>query len=386
MAKYEARIEVSKEINVLFETPLFTGDIGNTVKLAFFLRGQPYSGEGAEVYCKLTDGNTASVSAVTEGNTLEFTIPNNMYPNPGELELQIALLDGAGNVLTSGVLHFEVLEGLSGQADIVGTDQYNDMTALLAEVGQSLGNAKAATDQCLSATVGATVAEARAIQAAEAAESVIENIPSNYDIVFNQDTDLSTYAGKTITGKTVFFQSSQSLESVVNITFSRCTIYGNGKAIGTLGLTKFTNCVMYDLNFSSPIIWGDETNDYTTTAGSCSCTGCTIYGGSIWDYWDPGFSGCKVMNCAISGYGQTFSTKDSVYINCDFNSCGPAAMAENEYNIFTNCDHFGGYSALTGQCYFSGCRGSVSVSSEAVLKPSTTTAFADQNFADLTIS
>lgn len=152
MAKYEAEIEISKEINAVFPTPLFTGDIGNTVKLNFFHRCRPYCAEGAEVFCKRSDGTVVSIAAIMQKNVLEFTIPNNMYPGPGELELQITLTNGDGAVLTSGVLHFEVLEGWSEQSAITGTDQYHDMTALLAETGQLLEHAKTVIDQCVSAT------------------------------------------------------------------------------------------------------------------------------------------------------------------------------------------------------------------------------------------
>lgn len=146
MAKYEARIEVSKGIDVSFETPLFTGDVGNSVKLLFFLRGQPYNSEAAEVSAKRADGCVVSLSVVTGSNEAEFTLPNNMYPDKGALDVQIALVDGSGNVLTSGVLHFEVLEGLSGSADIAGTEQYNDMTDLLSQVGVALSESRNAAD------------------------------------------------------------------------------------------------------------------------------------------------------------------------------------------------------------------------------------------------
>lgn len=146
MAKYEARIEVSKGIDVSFETPLFTGDVGNSVKLLFFLRGKPYNSETAEVSAKRADGCVVSLSVVTGSNEAEFTLPNNMYPDKGALDVQIALVDSSGNVLTSGVLHFEVLEGFSGKSDIAGTEQYNDMTELLSQVGVALSESRNAAD------------------------------------------------------------------------------------------------------------------------------------------------------------------------------------------------------------------------------------------------
>lgn len=387
MAKYEARIEVSKGIDVSFETPLFTGDVGNSVKLLFFLRGKPYNSETAEVSAKRADGCVVSLSVVTRSNEAEFTLPNNMYPDKGALEVQIALVDGSGNVLTSGVLHFEVLEGLSGSADMAGTEQYNDMTELLSQVGVALNDAQNAVDQCSYATVGATVAEARAIHAAEAAEAVIQNIPHDYDIIIDSDTDLSQYAGQTISNKTIFFKGNQTPESSISITFSGCTIYGNNKTIGTLGILEFSNCHIYDLHVSPCVIWADETNEYNTSSGDCLFTNCCISGGSAFSYWDPNFSGCKVYHCSLQGYTPTIFVKDDIFIACNFNDASVTAMDGNTYNIFTNCTNlFSGHNPLTGQCFFSGCSGSVSVSSSATLKPSTTTAFSDINFADLTIS
>lgn len=387
MAKYEARIEVSKGIDVSFETPLFTGDVGNSVKLLFFLRGKPYNSEAAEVSAKRADGCVVSLSVVTGSNEAEFTLPNNMYPDKGALDVQIALVDSSGNVLTSGVLHFDVLEGLSGSADIAGTEQYNDMTELLSQVGVALNDTQNAVDQCSYATVGATLAEARALQAAEAAEEVIRNIPHDYDITIDSDTDLSQYAGQTISNKIIFFKGGQSTESSISITFNGCTIYGNRKTIGTLGNLIFTGCTIYDLNVMQCTVWGDETNDYTTSAGSCSFTNCSISGGAAFSYWDPSFSGCKVYHCSLEGYSPTIFAKDDIFMECDFNNASITVMDGNTYNIFTNCTNLSsGYSPLTGQCFFSGCSGSVLVSSSATLKPSTTTVFSDLNFADLTIS
>ena len=461
--RYKSEIEVSTEINLRFETPLFTGDIGNTVGLEFYLRGQPYSAQSAQIYTRRPDGEVASLSVVMNGNVLEFTIPNNMYPEKGEMETQIALLDENGNILTSGVLHFDVLEGLSGQADIVGTDQYNDMTALLSQIAEGIdqidraqglsdemeafleeygdvGNqviANLTETELASFVKGVGLVTSSETQDSEsgpiyteytwpvAAEysdtfgsaavtqvrfhkgnlekrtgsgsasaltwtdwtSLIDDTPepAAYDLIIDQDTDLSAYAGQTISEKTVFFKASKSVESAINITFSNCVIYGNSKSIGTMGLTKFTSCTLYSLNVNPPVVYGDETNDYTTTAGSCSFDYCTIYDGYIFSYWDPNLSNCIVENCSLSGYGHSVYTKNSTFIGCNFNYCGPNAMEGNQYNIFTDCSNFGGWTSLTGQCYFGGCGGNVMVSSSATLKPSTSTAFADQNFASLTI-
>ena len=138
MSRYEAKVNINDSIYKVFSTPLFTDDIGNTVYLEFFMRGKPYTASNANVYKLMPDGKSASVAVAMKDNVCEFTIPNCMHSVPGETELQIALLDDDGNILTSGILHFDVLEGLSGKTQIAGTNEYNDMTALLSQMAESV--------------------------------------------------------------------------------------------------------------------------------------------------------------------------------------------------------------------------------------------------------
>lgn len=468
MAKYEARIEVSKGIDVSFETPLFTGDVGNSVKLLFFLRGKPYNSETAEVSAKRADGCVVSLSVVTGSNEAEFTLPNNMYPDKGALDVQIALVDGSGNVLTSGVLHFEVLEGFSGKSDIAGTEQYNDMTELLSQVGIALSESRNAADtvellapemqsflsrfsnledQVIASLdmngldlfingIGVvTYVEAidgpdRLIETeykfpvvAESSEcfgsltitqtrffngkieqrmgtgytgsedgitwtqweecfatNVDSKIVPSFDLVIDSDTDLSQYADQTISGKKIFFKKGQVSSGIVNIIFNSCVIYGNNQSFGTHGTLTYKGCTIYDLDSEAHY---DDAMDPTT--GYNVFENCKLYGGSISDWDNPSFSGCKVYGYSFVTGGMTVETKNSIYEQCDFGNCSPCVMTGNTYNIFTNCYNMNGIYALKGECYFSGCRGSVGVSSSATLKPSTTTAFADHNFATLTI-
>lgn len=206
-------------------------------------------------------------------------------------------------------------------------------------------------------------------------------VPS-FDLVIDSDTDLSQYADQTISGKKIFFKKGQVSSSVINITFSSCVIYGNNKSFGTHGTVSYKYCIIYDLN-SSPH-YDDGTDP---VSGQSIFEDCKIYGGSMSEYYEPSVARCRVHGCSFSALVMSVGTKDSIYDQCDFGNCYPLAMTGNTYNIFTNCYNMSGdYAPLTGECYFSGCRGSVMVSSSATVKPSTTTAFADHNFATLIIS
>ena len=114
MFRYYAKIDVSKSIDVFFKTPLFTEDFGNKVCLDFFLRGEPYTAVSAMVFKDMTDGTAATHSVSMNDNSCIFTIPNVMHNVAGETTLQIVLLDDEGSILTSGLIHFEVMEGCSG--------------------------------------------------------------------------------------------------------------------------------------------------------------------------------------------------------------------------------------------------------------------------------
>lgn len=138
MFRYYAKIDVSKSIDVFFKTPLFTEDFGNKVCLDFFLRGEPYTAVSAMVFKDMTDGTATTHSVSMNDNSCIFTIPNVMHNVAGETTLQIVLLDDEGSILTSGLIHFEVMEGCSGKTQIKGTDQYNDMTALLSQIAAGI--------------------------------------------------------------------------------------------------------------------------------------------------------------------------------------------------------------------------------------------------------
>lgn len=138
MFRYYAKIDVSKSIDVFFKTPLFTEDFGNKVCLDFFLRGEPYTAISAMVFKDMTDGTASTHSVSMNNNSCIFTIPNVMHNVAGETTLQIVLLDNEGSILTSGLIHFEVMEGCSGKTQVQGTDQYNDMTSLLKQVSDGI--------------------------------------------------------------------------------------------------------------------------------------------------------------------------------------------------------------------------------------------------------
>lgn len=124
MNKYKAKIDISKNIEVYFDVPLFTGDFGNTIELIFHNGGEPYPMTGVTVSAKRADGQTVFDMGSISGNTAQYTIANNMHNIPGNLDVQISLSDSTGAFLTSGFLHFSVEKGFSEDSGIEADDRY----------------------------------------------------------------------------------------------------------------------------------------------------------------------------------------------------------------------------------------------------------------------
>lgn len=123
MNKYQAKIDISNNIEVYFDVPLFTGDIGNTVELDFFCGGEPYPMDDVLVTACRADGAVVFDAGSMEGNTAVFTMKNNVHSQPGQLEVQVALSNDEGDLLTSGVLHFDVLDGYKETSGIEADDR-----------------------------------------------------------------------------------------------------------------------------------------------------------------------------------------------------------------------------------------------------------------------
>ena len=354
MAKYEGKIEVAEGISKSFETPLFTGDVGNTVKLTFTLRGAPYAAEAAEIYCRMASGEVASLSAEMAGNVLEFTVPNVMYRERGETELQIALLNGAGDVLTSGVLHFDVLEGLSDLTHTEGDDQYNDMTALLSTVGNELGRMEQVLSQISAAVV-----------------------------IIGTGEDVAALNGKTVNGATVFVTATVKPEENYDVTFQNCTIYGNGYYMGSFGVFKYQQCNIRNLDINIPEPSNEESG---VMSGASVVDHSTLTDCTITQYFDPDVRDSELIRCSFYTVGMRVYTKNCNFTDCDFKGCFPCANTGSVYNHFLNCKNIGGgFEALTGSCSFFGCSGAVHISSTATCIPATVSEFAAVNSATLTI-
>ena len=136
MNKYKAKIDISKNIEVYFDVPLFTGDFGNTIELIFHNGGEPYPMTGVTVSAKRADGQTVFDMGSISGNTAQYTIANNMHNIPGNLDVQISLTDSAGAFLTSGFLHFSVEKGFSEDSGIEADDRYPIFNSFSEELGK----------------------------------------------------------------------------------------------------------------------------------------------------------------------------------------------------------------------------------------------------------
>ena len=91
MNRYQATIDVSKNIEHYFDVPLFTGDSGNTVELSFFCGGEPYPMDNVMITARRADGAVVFDAGSMEDNTAVFTMKNNIHSQPGQLEVQVIL-------------------------------------------------------------------------------------------------------------------------------------------------------------------------------------------------------------------------------------------------------------------------------------------------------
>ncbi len=185
MARYEAKFDLSKEFEKSFSLPLFTGDSGSSVSLEFYQNGVPYDMSGAMLYARRADGVILASSGVAQGNKAELVLTNSMYLCPGELQVQISVVDVYGNFLTNGVLYFTVREGFSEQVQGEGSDNYCDLTALIQKVGEGLGSIQ------------------RAETAAASIEALMKKIPNLENQIIEHiteaETDYFTYGFAVVT-------------------------------------------------------------------------------------------------------------------------------------------------------------------------------------------
>lgn len=169
--KYKARIEVSHDVEISFETPLFTGDIGNTIGLEFYLHGKPYKFTMATLFGTDATGDTIYSTSKAEVNEVVLPIVNEMYQVPGKADMQVVLYDDSENAITSAYLHFTVIKGLSENASIEGTEEYNSIMNLLVQVSSSMSQIN------------------RAEQAANEIESFLQLIKNPENSVVHQITE-----------------------------------------------------------------------------------------------------------------------------------------------------------------------------------------------------
>lgn len=138
MKRYEKKIEISNGVECIFQTPLFTGDIGNTIGLEFYLHGKPYKFKMATLFGTDATGDTIYSTSKAEVNEVVLPIVNEMYQVPGKADMQVVLYDDSENAITSAYLHFTVIKGLSENASIAGTEEYNSIMNLLVQVSSSM--------------------------------------------------------------------------------------------------------------------------------------------------------------------------------------------------------------------------------------------------------
>lgn len=169
--KYKARIEVSHDVEISFETPLFTGDIGNTIGLEFYLHGKPYKFTMATLFGTDATGDTIYSTSKAEVNEVVLPIVNEMYQVPGKADMQVVIYDDSENAITSAYLHFTVIKGLSENASIEGTEEYNSIMNLLVQVSSSMSQIN------------------RAEQAANEIESFLQLIKNPENSVVHQITE-----------------------------------------------------------------------------------------------------------------------------------------------------------------------------------------------------
>lgn len=267
MAKYNARIEVTKEIDVWFEVPLFTGDVGNDIRLSFYENGQAYDMNGAQVTALRADGEAVYDVAATEGNEAIITLKNNCYTQPGELSVFVTLTDAAGRAVTNGVLHFDVRRGYADGGDITADDRYPVLGELISEV-------EAASDR---------------IENTYTKQEIEEKLDNVITVSYEGDTDKVDKMPDGKEHKLVIMQStnpSWSYElpagvyeaiTLVDNSSSSVTQYGYHKyqeAVGTSG-TRYRRCT-HDGEIETVVTDPDDGPDIVITMP-----------GQIWGDWEP---------------------------------------------------------------------------------------------------
>lgn len=300
MAKYNARIEVTKEIDIWFEVPLFTGDVGNDIRLSFYENGQAYDMNGAQVTAVRADGEAVYDLAATEGNEAIITLKNNCYTQPGELSVFVTLTDAAGRAVTNGVLHFDVRRGYADGGDITADDRYPVLTELIDEVREALSGATAS--KCVSVVVAPSGGTGDYVCTGSGDETIINQalnaattngtkaatvicMPGSYSLTGT----INVPANVTITAYQASFSNMDGSDDIISagsgVSWSGGSFSTGG---GGGGLTFGTYATVRDIsngtyggmtvgNYSSVEHYQDSSMYGLSFGSHCSITGCKSY-------------------------------------------------------------------------------------------------------------
>ncbi len=327
MAKYNAKIEVTKEIDIWFEVPLFTGDIGNDIRMCFYENGQPYDMNGAQVTAVRADGEAVYDLAATEGNGAVITLKNNCYAQPGELSVYVTLTDAAGRAVTNGVLHFDVRRGYADGGGITADDRYPVLTELIDEVREALSGATG-SNKTVSVTIAPYGGEGDYVCTGTGDEAII-----------NQALNAATANG-TKPATAVFMPGSYNLTGTINVPANvTVTAYqaSFSKMEGSDNVVIAGNSVRWSGgNFSTAeFVGGLVFGNYATVRdiSNGTYTGMTVGNYSI------------VVNCQDSSMnGLSFGS------NCSITGC-------RSYASYAGYQSNGAENILTGNCYNGGNNG-----------------------------
>ena len=143
MITYKLKINCQEPRVLVSDMEFVAGDVNAyRLEFTFYDNGEKISlsDKILTVKGKRADGTILSGSGQIEGAQATFVPANAFYAVPGELLLEIALTDSAGNYMTTKILSASVLEGL-GESTEMATTNVSAYVTLLAQLANRLDSA-----------------------------------------------------------------------------------------------------------------------------------------------------------------------------------------------------------------------------------------------------
>ena len=135
MINYNLKIDVLEERILTSDISFVTGDIGAYKMVFEFYQNQNYidiTNYLLVIRAKRADGKCITGAGSIVDNKAIFIPQNSMYAVPGELVMEIALVDSAKNYITTKIITAEVIEGIGD----VSHQQENEVSVFVTLLSQ----------------------------------------------------------------------------------------------------------------------------------------------------------------------------------------------------------------------------------------------------------